>query len=147
VIAVQPWFVERMPLPTRYWQQVQRASPVGPLIDIHTPIKAAEYLKAHPGGHLFNELGYGSYLIWANPEQKVFIDARIELYTYDLWQDYIHINNSSNYNKILMKYGVDRILLDKELQSELASTLSEDPLWNLEYEDQVAQIWSKDLNP
>ena len=146
-LAVQPWFVERLPLPSTYWQQVQRASSAGPLVDVHTPVAAAEYLKTHPGGHLFNELGYGSYLIWANPKQKVFIDSRIELYSYNQWQDYINISNSTNYNEILSKYGVDRILLDKKLQSKLASSLSKDPLWKLEYEDQIAQIWSKVLNP
>jgi hypothetical protein len=57
--------------------------------------------------------------------------------------DYIDVNNGTNYNAILAKYGVDRILLDKELQPNLATLLSKDQLWNLEYEDQYAQIWSK----
>ncbi len=34
VIAVQPWFVERMPLPETYWQQVLLGSSAGPLISI-----------------------------------------------------------------------------------------------------------------
>ena len=146
-LVVQPWFVERIPLPATYWQQVLRGSSVGPLLSVHTPVEAAEYLRTHPGGHLFHELGYGSYLIWAVPEQGVFIDPRIELYPYDQWQDYIHINNSTRYNEILSRYGVDRILLDKALQPELADSLLNDPGWKLEYEDPLAQIWSKVSNP
>ena len=143
VVAVQPWFVERLPLPDTYWQQVLRSSPAGPMISVNTPVAAAEYLKSHPGGHLFNEMGYGSYLIWAIPEQKVFIDPRVELFPYDQWMDYIHVNNGTNYDEILMKYGADRILLDKELQPDLAVNLAKDRLWSLEYDDPYSQILSK----
>lgn len=139
--AVQPWFVNTMPLPDTYWQQVLPNTEAGPLISVHTPVAAAIYLESHPGGHLFNEMGYGSYIIWANPKQKVFIDPRIELYPYSMWMDYIDINNGINYSEILAKYGVDRILLDKKLQPHLVNSLEEDPLWDLEYEDPYAQIW------
>jgi hypothetical protein len=147
VIAVQPWFVEKLPLPDTYWQQVLRGSPPGKLISVETPVAAAEYLKSHPGGHIYNEMGYGSYLIWAIPKQGVFVDPRVELYPYDQWMDYIDVNNGINYNAILTKYGVDRILLDKELQPNLATLLSKDQLWNLEFDDQYAQIWSKISTP
>ena len=92
-------------------------------------------------------MGYGSYLIWAVPEQGVFIDPRVELFPYDQWMDYIHVNNATNYNEILMKYGADRILLDKLLQPNLAASLPEDDQWKLEYDDQYAQIWSKTSIP
>jgi hypothetical protein len=146
VVAVQPWFVEHLPLPQTYWKLVLRDSPSGPLIGVDTPVAAVEYLKSHPGGHLFNEMGYGSYLIWAIPEQRVFVDPRVELFPYAQWMDYIHINNGNNYNEILTKYGVDRILLDKKLQPELAASLVDDKLWKLEYDDQYSQIWSKVSN-
>jgi hypothetical protein len=146
-LAVQPWFVEQIPLPDTYWQQVLRGSTAGPLIGIETPVAASEYLQSHPGGHLFNEMGYGSYLIWAVPEQGDFIDPRVELFPYDQWMDYIQVNNGANYSEILANYGADRILLDKKLQPNLASVLSKDRLWSLEYEDQYAQIWLKVPNP
>ncbi len=100
-------------------------------------------LQSHPGGNLFNEMGYGSYLIWAIPEQRVFVDPRVELYPYDQWMDYIQINNGRNYNEILTKYGADRILLDKKLQPDLAASLAKDQLWKLEYDDQYSQVWVK----
>ena len=143
VFLVQPWFVEKFPLPETYWDQVHRNSPAGPLISIATPIDAAEYLESKSGGNLFNELGQGSYLIWAVPDQGVFIDPRIELYPYEQWEDYIHISQGTQYNSILERYQADRILLDIELQDHLASTLGDDPTWSLEYEDERAQIWMK----
>jgi hypothetical protein len=142
LIAVSPWFVERMPLPDTYWQQVLRDSPAGPLLSVYTPVDVAAYLNSYSGGNLFNEMGYGSYLIWALTEQKVFVDPRVELYPYDQWMDYIHINNAADYNEILMRYGADRLLLDKTLQPELISLLVDDQLWKLEYEDQYGQVWS-----
>jgi hypothetical protein len=147
VVFVQPWFVERLPLPATYWTQVLRSSPAGPLIDVATPVAAADYLKSHPGGKLFNEMGYGSYLIWSVPDQGVFVDPRVELYPYSQWMDYIDINDGRNYDAILAKYGADRILLDKKLQPELENLLSKDKLWSLEYDDQYSQIWTKGSNP
>ena len=140
---VQPWFVESFPLPVRYWQLVQIGSPAGPLVDWDNPVAAAEYLRLNPGGRLFNEMGYGSYLIWAIPKQGVFIDPRVELYPYQQWDDYIHIIRASAYNELLNQYGVNRILLHKELQPELAKALVNDSTWIKEYEDQRAQIWYK----
>lgn len=143
VMLVQPWFVERFPLPERYWKLVLRDTKVGALIGVETPIEAVEYLREHPGGKLFNEMGYGSYLIWALPEQKVFIDPRVELYPLEQWEDYIRITNGSQYNSLLEKYGANRILLDTELQNELALILKEDPAWRLEFEAGRAQLWAK----
>ncbi len=143
VIAVQPWFVERLPLPETFWAQVLRNSPAGPLLGTSTPVAAADYLKAHPGGKLFNEMGYGSYLIWSVPGQGVFVDPRVELYPYDQWMDYIAIDNGRNVDEILARYGADRILLDKKLQPDLVAVLVNDRAWKLEYDDQYSQIWDK----
>jgi NADH:ubiquinone oxidoreductase subunit 6 (subunit J) len=143
VLLVQPWFVTNFPLPDTYKQQVLYDTPAGPLLSTSTPVAAVEYLQHHPGGKLFNEMGYGSYLIWALPDQKVFADPRVELYSFEQWQDYIHINNGSSYNQILEQYGANRLLLSKSRQGELVDLLKNDPTWYKEYEDQYSQIWKK----
>lgn len=147
VLAAQPWWVERLPLPEAYWKQVWRGSPAGPLVGVETPVYAAEYLRAHPGGRLFNEMGYGSYLIWALPGEKVFVDPRVELYPYELWLDYLRISQAVRHPALLDHYGIDRVLLDKVLQPELARALAEDPGWEKEYEDARAQIWRRKAPP
>lgn len=141
VLAVQPWFVERLPLPAAYRTMIWSDIPDGPLVDVDTPVKAVAYLRSHPGGKLFNEMGYGSYLIWALPEEKVFIDPRVELYPFQQWQDYIRISRGTRYDELLDHYGADRILLNSSLQKELARQLPGDSGWRLEYEDGHAQIW------
>jgi hypothetical protein len=139
-IMVQPWFIERMPLPASYWDQVLHNSEAGPLLDLHTPVKATEYLRSHPGGNLFNEMGYGSYIIWAFPEERVFIDPRVELFPYSQWIDYYQTSEGINYSETFKKYGVDRVILDKTFQNELAAALAKDRLWYLEYEDEYANM-------
>jgi len=141
VLAVQPWWVESIPLPDTYWSQVWRGSEVGPLIDTKTPLAAAAYLEEHPGGHLFNEMGYGSYLIWAVPEQEVFIDPRVELYPYDQWLDYVSIGRGTRSLALLEGYQVNRVLLDLREQEELAHVLETNPGWTKEYDDEYSQIW------
>ncbi|MBN1888005.1 MAG: hypothetical protein JW850_08435 [Thermoflexales bacterium] len=132
VLLALPWWRAALPLPADKRQ----------LLSPGTPVAAAEYLRQHPGGRLFNEMGYGSYLIWALPEQPVFIDPRVELYPPEQWRDYLKINSGARYNELLAKYGLDRVMLDVQLQADLALSLVSDPLWRKEYEDRRTQIWS-----
>ncbi len=145
LILAQPWWVERLPLPETYWQQVWRSAGFqpAPLVGRETPVAAVEYLRAHPGGRLFNEMGYGSYLIWALPQQGVFVDPRVELYPYDQWLDYIRISRGARYNELLEKYGADRLMVDRELQGELIRALEDDPRWEREYADERTEIWRR----
>ncbi len=108
-----------------------------------TPIRAAEYLKNHPGGSLFNDMVYGSYLDWAVPDQKVFVDPRTDQYPYTMWQDYLRISNGIRSIELLDQYKADRILLNKSKQAELITVLESEPNWKLEYEDDLSQIWMK----
>ncbi len=142
-LLVQPWFVSSLPLPQSYWQIAYPGSPEGPLVGLDTPIEAAAYLKTHPGGRLFNEMGYGSYLIWALPDQGVFIDPRVELYPYEQWQDYIHISQGIQYAELLERYGADRVLLDVYLQAGLAEALASDPGWHMEFSTSRTQLWTR----
>ncbi len=143
LLLAQPWWVERLPLPEPYWKQVWRESPIGPLVGVETPVAAVEYLRAHPGGRLFHEMGYGSYLIWALPQQGVFVDPRVELYPYEQWLDYIRIGRGVRYNELLERYGADRLMLDRELQGELIRALEDDPRWEREYADGRTEIWRR----
>ncbi len=143
LILAQPWFVELLPLPKAYWDQVWRGRQEGPLLRVETPLDAVAYLKVHPGGRLFNEMGYGSYLIWALPEQGVFIDPRVELYPYEQWLDYVRITRGTRYNELLDSYGVQRLLVDTAQQGELIAALEHDPLWEQEYADAHTQLWRR----
>jgi len=123
IILAQPW------------------SPLAPPLLIRTPVAATDYLRANPGGHLFNEVGYGSYLIWALPQQPVFIDPRFNLFPFTQWADYVDISAGRQVDDLLAHYGVDRVLLSRERQPQLTATLGASPSWIREYADQEAEIW------
>jgi hypothetical protein len=128
-------------LPNTYLEQVLLDSSDGPLLSIKTPIEAGEFLRDNPGGRLFNEMGYGSYLIWKIPDQEIFIDPRIELYPMELWEDYINISRGVNIQNLMAQYQITRVLLDKSLQKGLSEELSSSNNWVLEYEDKSSQLW------
>jgi hypothetical protein len=47
------------------------------------PLEAIKFLQIHPEWNdrrLFNEYGWGGYLIWQYPERKLFIDGRLPQY-------------------------------------------------------------------
>jgi hypothetical protein len=125
VVLVQPWF--------------GRAAQVV----AWTPVAATEYLRGHPGGRLFNELTFGSYLIWAVPEQPVFIDPRLELYPLELVEDYLAISDGREAVPLLARYGADRALVSPTRQPRLSAALAGSGTWEREYADDEAELWRR----
>lgn len=145
VVAVQPPLKSQLPLPGAY-ARIFAAVPGAPQIfDSTTPVEATEWLRANqPGeGRLFNEMGYGSYLIWAAPEVPVFIDPRVELYPLQQWQDYAAITEGRDPQPLLDKYRVSRIMLDRRLQGGLSTFLQGSSAWRLEYRDPRSEIYRR----
>jgi hypothetical protein len=143
VILVQPWFVDTLQgvLPDKYWEMVITDGSAGPLVGIENPVEVVAYLAEHPSSHMFNEMGYGSYFIWALPDQPVFADPRVELYPYELWQDYRRISNGVRAASLLEAYEVERVVLDTGIQPELSLTLKETAYWKLVYVDDRTEVW------
>jgi hypothetical protein len=110
---------------------------VGALLSEDTPVAAVERLRAGPARprHLFHSEGFGSYLMWAAPEQPVFIDTRIELYPYEQWRDYINLGQANNVEELLRKYEIDGLLLNKQRQAALVAAARADATWVVRYED------------
>jgi hypothetical protein len=111
---------------------------VGSLLMEDTPVAAVAAMRAQPDRprHLFHAMGYGSYLIWAAPDQPVFIDPRIELYPYEQWRDYINLGQANNAADLLRTYDIDGLLLSKHEQEPLIKLVRADPAWHIRYEDE-----------
>ena len=139
VLALQPWSPYSVPLSRMFGREPLNTSP--PAISLATPLQATEFLRDNPGGRLFNELGYGSYLIWALPNQPVFIDPRVELYPIEHWLDYIQISNGHQSAERLAQYGADRVLLSLRQQPALSSALAASVGWQREYADGFGEVW------
>jgi hypothetical protein len=110
----------------------------GALLSEDTPVAAVEFMRGEQTRpqHLFHTEGFGSYLMWAVPEQPVFIDTRIELYPYEQWVDYINLGQANNVAQLLRKYDVDGLLLNKKRQAALVEVARADPTWQMRYEDE-----------
>ncbi len=146
VVMVQPPFKQQWPWPAAYVRAFADVPGAPMIFDSTTPVAAAEWLRVHPDSQerLFNEMSYGSYLIWAVPDGHVFIDTRVELFPFKQWQDYIAISDGSKASQLLDQYGVTRVLLSKSAQSGLQRVLDADPThWRLEYQDTKSAIYRR----
>jgi hypothetical protein len=110
----------------------------GALLSEDTPVAAVQFMRSESTrpSHLFHTEGFGSYLMWAAPEQPVFIDTRIELYPYEQWVDYINLGQANNVAQLLRKYDIDGLLLNKKRQAALVEAARADSAWQLRYEDE-----------
>ncbi|NJN68043.1 MAG: hypothetical protein HC884_15700 [Chloroflexaceae bacterium] len=110
---------------------------VGRLLSPETPVEAVEVLREdpQPPRHLFHAMSYGSYLIWAAPDQPVFADPRIELYPLAQWHDYLNLNAGHQVPQLLDRYQIDGLLLDRKEQAGMLHLVHHDPAWELRYED------------
>jgi len=139
VVLALPWIKPALGLPPS----------VGALILDETPVQAVAFLRAQPERpkHLFHTEAYGSYLIWAAPEQPVFVDTRIELYSYDQWRDYINLGQANNTAALIQKYAIDGMLLSSKYQQPLIDAIRADGGWIERYHDRQTSYFTRASRP
>ncbi len=145
VVVLQPWMKPLLPLHAPY-QAIFADVPGAPqMFSINTPVAAVEELRVRPcAGPIFNEMGYGSYMAWAlYPAAQSFIDPRVELYPLKLWQDYVAISQGEDSLLRLDRYGVACVLLDRGLQSGLATDLDNSLSWERSFRAGASEIWRR----
>jgi hypothetical protein len=136
------------------------------------PRDAVRFLKNHTeyeADNIFNEYGWGGYLIWAYPERKLFIDGRlpqVELNGHSFLEEYLDFfGQDTDRAAKLARYDVHLVLLkaedqdvkaaawekfvfnikDSELKAKnyLREYLDKNSDWQKIYSDQTAVIYSK----
>ena len=108
------------------------------------PVRAVEYLRQHQvPGPVFNTYGYGGYIIWALPEQKVFIDGRGDLYERGgVLSDYLQVNNLRPAAfAVLRAYRIQSCLLQTDYSQALTTALSNNPDWKKVYSDNLSTLF------
>jgi hypothetical protein len=144
-LSVQPPFKSLWPLPPVFAGLGPEVAN-GPLVSAFTPVQAAAWLQEHPlppGARVFNDQGYGSYLIWATPAIKVYVDPRVELYPLPEWLRYKRIVAACNYNRELQELGVTHLILDRAGQPSLIDALETDSAWQQLYDDPQTIIYAR----
>jgi len=128
-----PWLKQLLPLPPK------KAG----VISAETPIAATEYLlEAKLPGPVFHAMSFGSYLMWrAQPDYPVFVDSRIELYSPEIWHDYIGISAAAErWQDRLREYGVQTLMLSREEQPALVAAAEESARWQEVCTDEAAVL-------
>jgi hypothetical protein len=126
--ASLPWLRPAMPFPPHWRSYIALAE---------TPIAATERLCALDEViRVFNDMGYGSYLIWACPRAPVFIDTRIEVYPSVMWREYFLVSDGQfGWEAALARHDVNAILSNKERQRMLTLAAKASNAWEVVYED------------
>ena len=135
VMAATPWIKPSLP-----WPAVVR-----PVLSTETPVAAVAALQADPQGprRLFHSEGFGSYLLWAAPERRVFIDTRVEVYPADHWESYVELSAGGRAAELLDSWRVDGLLLDRRYQWGLVEWVRANPDWVVRFEDAGAVYFVK----
>jgi hypothetical protein len=109
------------------------------------PAASVKYLRAHPeivSGEMFNDYGWGGYLILYLPERKVFIDGRNDFYGETLLRDFTDVNHlNPAWEAVLTKYHVGWTILPRDHPLNELLALHTD--WSLAYTDDVAAIYAR----
>ncbi len=107
------------------------------------PVNAVNFLRRNPQpGPLYNNLGWGGFLMWYMPDYPVAIDGRNDLYGDELDElFYASQSAEAGYttDPYLNEAGV--VLLGADLP--LAKILTADPRFKLIYQDSLAVVFAR----
>ncbi|HTS19224.1 MAG TPA: hypothetical protein VMP11_16730 [Verrucomicrobiae bacterium] len=109
------------------------------------PVAAVQFVKAHPEavhGQMFNDYGWGGYLMLTMPAHRVFVDGRNDFYGPDLVREFSSVNSvGTNWETVLRKYNVGWTILPPD--HPLTRLLAKRADWKLVYSDPVASIYGR----
>ena len=110
------------------------------------PDRACDFiLRENPPGPMFNELNYGSYLIWRLwPRYKVFVDNRNDIFYGGAFDEFMRAamaGGNSAWRQVFDRRGINLVVLVPN--SLLADVLTETPDWQMIYSDDKAVVFSR----
>jgi hypothetical protein len=115
------------------------------------PIAAVDWLRrTHPPGPLFNGYNFGGYLLWAWPEEKVFIDGRaVTVYEPALIEELLAVlEQPSRFLELERRYGFRVALLQHQGGGwPLFAWLRNRPEWSVAYADDRAAVLVRRSDP
>jgi hypothetical protein len=108
------------------------------------PVAAVERARAAGlTGRLFNEFEWGGYVLYAWPEQRVFIDGQTDLYGEALTREYAAIQSGSMDTEArLAALGVHLLLVRRS--APVALSLQRSGLWNTWHVDSTSILLLRD---
>jgi hypothetical protein len=113
-------------------------------VEARSPVKAVQFIRGHHlPGPMLNEYVYGGYLIWASPENPVFVDGRSDVFeatgVLAEFADWSMLQ--ADPNKLLAKYGVNFCLLARHSPMVPVLSLMQ---WKIAYSDDISVVMVRD---
>lgn len=107
------------------------------------PVAAVQQARKESlSGRLFSEFGWGGYLVYAWPEQKIFIDGGTDFFGEEIFRDYSQVKRLvPGWRARLAKWDISLMLLNR--QTTLAHELARDGRWTQWYCDSLAVIFRR----
>ena len=116
----------------------------GNLLSVDTPVAAVhalDDLSPRPR-RLFHSSSAGSYLMWAAPEQGIFIDSRLQdFYKPKLVADYCTLTAGERVRELVAEYRIDGMLLSREQHGRLIEVMMSLADWSEAYADATHLIF------
>jgi hypothetical protein len=109
-------------------------------VDMEYPTHVLPFLKAHPpNGPMLNFYLWGGYLEWYEPNVKVFIDSRVDIFEYaGVLKDYLDLLGIREAKPVLDKYNIRYVLFPSS--EVLTYELEHDPQWKVLYSDKLSVL-------
>jgi hypothetical protein len=108
------------------------------------PFGACAFMDEHDlKGNILNDFAWGQFLIWQEPQSRVFIDGRYDtLYPFELIRDYIRFNfDQPGGDFVLTKFPTQFVLISPRSLSR--KLMDARPDWKLIYRDNVARLYAR----
>jgi hypothetical protein len=107
------------------------------------PVQAVQRARsAALSGRIFADFTWGGYLLYAWPEQKVFIDGGTDFYGGDILRDWMQIRGLlPGWRDRMRAWDIDLVLVASS--SALADELAREPGWGLWYCDKTAALFRR----
>ena len=108
------------------------------------PVAAVEYLKRErPPGPMWNGYNFGGYLLFAYPEERVFIDGRAFIvYTDEQVRELVALyDDPSRFDALQARWGFRLAVMQRRGRgAALLDRLERGGAWRVSYEDDVATV-------
>jgi hypothetical protein len=113
----------------------------GLLSDAPLGITAVLQDSVPPGSDVFAGW-WGSWLEFTAPSDRVFVDARAELFPQQVWDDYFLVSAAATgWQDTLDRWGVDAVVASHLHQAALIEAIAADPAWRQVYADDQGSVF------
>jgi hypothetical protein len=104
------------------------------------PAEITPYLQSHPpSGPVLNYYEWGGYLGWKDPNLKVFVDSRVDIFEYaGVFRDYLILVGFNNPLGVLDKYHIRYVLFPA--RHPLTYLLERDSSWKVDFSGQTSTL-------